>query len=163
RLAVDPETVDANRFTTLLERARDESGEARRGTLSEALGLWRGPVLADFAYEPFAQRAIAALDELRILATEDRVQADLETGRLGDLVAELEGFIAEYPFRERLRGQLMIALYRSGRQADALAAYRDTRDVMVDELGIEPGPALRDLERRMLRQDPTLDATVPST
>ncbi len=157
RLAVDPDTVDANRFTRLLDQARLAAGEPRSAMLAEALRLWRGPALADFTYEPFAQRAIAALEELRLGAMEDRIDADLALGRHHELVAEIEGLVAEHPFRERLRGQLMLALYRSGRQADALAAFRAARDALVEELGIEPGPALRDLEVAILQQDRALD------
>ncbi|MFL5797251.1 MAG: BTAD domain-containing putative transcriptional regulator [Actinomycetota bacterium] len=160
RLAVDPDAVDANRFTRLLDEARRATGETRSATLAGALALWRGPALADFTYEPFAQRAIAALEELRLGATEDRIDADLELGRHAELVAEIEGLVAAHPFRERLRGQLMLALYRAGRQADALAAFRAARVSLVEELGIEPGPALRDLERAILTQDPSLDAYV---
>src|SRR3989442_6261292 len=119
--------------------------------------MWRGPALADFSYEPFAQRAIAALEELRIQAVEDRVEADLSLRRGGDLVAELEEVIAANPYRERLRGFLMLALYRAGRQADALEAYRRARSLFADELGLEPGPGLRHLEAAIFRQDPALD------
>jgi DNA-binding SARP family transcriptional activator/tetratricopeptide (TPR) repeat protein len=162
RLAVDPDAVDANRFTRLLNEARGAGGNARSAALAEALALWRGPALADFTYEPFAQRAIAALDELRLGAIEDRIDADLELGRHSRLVAEIEGLVAANPFRERLRAQLMLALYRSGRQAEALAAFQAARVALVDELGIEPGPALRDLERAILTQDPSLDARAPT-
>jgi DNA-binding SARP family transcriptional activator/tetratricopeptide (TPR) repeat protein len=160
RLAVVPTSVDANRFKQLLDQAGLVTGEPRATALAEALGLWRGPALADFIYEPFAQRAIAALEELRLTAAEDRIEADLALRRHGELVAEIEGLIAEHPFRERLHAQLMLALYRSGRQADALAAFRAARKALLDELGIEPGPALRDLELAILRQDPSLDAPV---
>ena len=129
----------------------------RAAKLSEALALWRGPALADFSYEPFAQRAITALEELRAQAIEDRIDADLASGHSAELVPELEQIIQDHPFRERLRGSLMLALYRSGRQADALQAYRDARALLVDELGLEPGPALRELEAAILRQDPVLD------
>jgi DNA-binding SARP family transcriptional activator len=156
RLAIEPECIDANRFKLLLDEARRATPRERQATLSGALSLWRGPALADFVYEPFAQRAITALEELRIEAIEDRVDADLALGRAGELVAELEELIAGHPFRERLRGLLMLALYRSGRQAEALEAYRMTRLLLVEELGIEPGTALRDLEAAILRQDPSL-------
>ena len=126
--------------------------------LSAALALWRGPALADFAYEPFAQRAITALEELRTQAIEDRIEADLALGRAAELVPELEQLIHDHPFRERLRGSLMLALYRSGRQADALQAYRDARSLLAEELGLEPGLALRELETAILRQDPVLEA-----
>src|SRR5438067_13245361 len=116
--------------------------------------MWRGPALADFSYEPFAQRAIAALEELRIQAIEDRVEAELSLRRGGDLVAELEEVIAANPFRERLRGFLMLALYRAGRRADALEAYRKTRSLFAEELGREPGPALRHAEAAIFRVGP---------
>jgi DNA-binding SARP family transcriptional activator/tetratricopeptide (TPR) repeat protein len=157
RLAVGPDQVDADRFKGLLDRSRGAVPEVRSATLSEALGLWRGPPLADFTYEPFAQRAITALSELRLVAIEDRLEADLALGRAGELVAELGALTGAHPFRERLRGLLMVALYRAGRQADALQAYRDARAALVEGLGIEPGPALRDLQQAILRQDRSLE------
>jgi DNA-binding SARP family transcriptional activator/tetratricopeptide (TPR) repeat protein len=157
RLAIDPEDVDADRFKRLLDEARAAALELRSVKLADALGLWRGPALADFTYEPFAQRAIMALDELRLVAIEDRIETNLGLGRAGELVAELHQLVGTHPFRERLRGLLMLALYRAGRQADALEAYRDARSALVDELGVEPGPALRELEVAMLRHDPSLD------
>ena len=157
RLAIDPQSVDANRFKQMVDQARGAPTEARSAILACALGLWRGPALADFAYEPFAQRAIAALEELRVQAIEDRVEADLAIRRGGDLVAELEEVIAVNPFRERLHGFLMLALYRAGRQAAALEAYRRARSLLGEELGLEPGPALRQLEAAIYRQDPTLE------
>jgi DNA-binding SARP family transcriptional activator len=156
RLATAPDSVDANRFKRLLDEARDAEPEVRSTRLSTALGMWRGPALADFTYEPFAQRAINALEELRIAAIEDRFEADLALGMGGDFVAELEHIIAAHPFRERLRGFLMIALYRAGRQTDALETYRSARSLLVEEMGLEPGPALREVEAAILRQDPTL-------
>jgi DNA-binding SARP family transcriptional activator len=158
RLAIEPDAVDAHRFKRLIDDARAAPAEARAANLSAALALWRGPALADFAYEPFAQRAITALEELRTEAIEERIEADLASGRAGDLVPELEQLIQNHPFRERLRGSLMLALYRSGRQADALQAYLDARSLLVEELGLEPGPALRELEVAILRQDPVLEA-----
>lgn len=158
RLKIELEAVDAHRFKQLIDEAREASAEARAAKLSEALALWRGPALADFSYEPFAQRAINALEELRVQATEDRIEADLASGHAADLMPELEQMIQDHPFRERLRGSLMLALYRSGRQADALQAYLDARSVLADELGLEPGPALRELETAILRQDPGLEA-----
>jgi hypothetical protein len=156
--------VDLDRF----RRHLDEGGAAlaagapaaAAAHFRQALGLWRGPALADFAFAPFAQAEIGRLDELRLEALSDRIEADLELGR-GDVVGELEALLAEHPLRERLRAQLMLALYRSGRQADALAAYRDARRALVDELGIEPGRDLRDLEQAILRQDPRLDRPAP--
>jgi DNA-binding SARP family transcriptional activator len=159
RFAIEPEAVDAHRFKRLIDESRGAPEEVRAAKLSAALSLWRGPALADFVYQPFAQRAISALDDLRIQAMEDRIEADLALGRAADLVPELEQLIHDHPFRERLRGSLMLALYRSGRQADALQAYRDARSLLVEELGLEPGPALRELEIAILRQDPALDVT----
>lgn len=117
QLTIEPDTVDAHRFKRLIDEAREAPVEVRSTRLSAALTLWRGPALADFTYEPFAQRAISALEELRIQAMEDRIEADLALGRAADLVPELEQLIGDHPFRERLRGSLMLALYRSGRQA----------------------------------------------
>src|SRR5215472_4077565 len=156
-LAIEQASVDAGRFKQLLGLARDATPQARSGTLAEALRMWRGPALADFIYEPFAQRAIAALEELRVQAIEDRVEAELSYRRGGDLVAELEEVIAANPFRERLRGFLMLALYRAGRQAEALEAYRKARSLFAEELGLEPGPGLRELEAAIFRQDPALE------
>jgi DNA-binding SARP family transcriptional activator len=156
-LATDPGSIDANRFKRLLDEARDATPEARSAKLSAALHMWRGPALADFTYEPFAQRAIAALEELRIQAIEDRLEADLALGRSRELVGELEGVIAAHPFRERLRGFLMLALYRAGRQVEALEAYRGAHSLLIDEIGLEPGPALRELQSAILRQDPALE------
>ena len=158
RLHIEPEAVDAHRFKQLIDEARGAPAESRATKFSDALALWRGSALADFSYEPFAQRAITALEELRVQAIEDRIEADLASGHAADLVPELEQMIQDHPFRERLRGSLMLALYRSGRQADALQAYRDAHSVLEDELGLEPGPALRELETAILRQDPVLEA-----
>jgi DNA-binding SARP family transcriptional activator len=152
-----PEQLDLDRFERLVQDAATAEPRKAAEQLGEALGLWRGPALADFAYEPFAQAAIGRLEEVRLLAVEMRVDADLALGRHAALVAELDALAAEHPLRERLRGQLMLALYRSGRQAEALAAYQSARRVLVDELGIEPSTALQELERAMLRQDPALE------
>src|SRR5947209_5543505 len=157
RLALDPESIDANRFKQLLDDARGASPEERSAKLSDALGLWRGPALADFIYEPFAQRAIAALEELRIQAIEDRFEAELALGRCAELVADLEEAVAGHPFRERLRGFLMLSLYRAGRQTEALEAYRRTCSLLNDALGLEPGPSLMGLQAAILRQDAALD------
>ena len=161
-LELGPDELDLHVFERLAWEAREALGsgaaEVASERLREALGLWRGPALEEFAYEPFAQNEIARLEELRVAALEDRVEADLALGRLGGLVGELELLVSEYPLRERLRGQLMLALYRSGRQAEALAVYQDTRRALVDGLGIEPGVALQELERLILRHDPALDA-----
>src|SRR5262249_17795465 len=120
-------------------------------------GLWRGPALADFAAESWAQGPIARLEELHIVALEKRFDADLALGRAALVVGQLEALVADHPLRERLHAQLMLALYRSGRQADALAAYRRARHTLVEELGIEPGTALSNLEAAILRQDPLLE------
>src|ERR671923_229593 len=121
------------------------------------LELWRGPPLADLATEAFAHLEVGRLEERQTAAKEDLVDAELELGRHARLVGELEALVAQHPLRERLRGQLMLALYRSGRQAEALEAYQQARRTLVGELGIEPSAALRELERAILRQDETLD------
>ena len=157
-LAVPAGEVDLDRFEALVTQARERDDPAARSScLREALALWRGEPLSELQGEPFADREIARLNELRVTALEDRIDADLPLGRHHELVPELESLVAEHPFRERLRGQLMLALYRCERQADALGAYRSGRSALADELGLEPGPALRDLEARVLRQDPGLD------
>ena len=164
-LEVDAGQVDALRFERLLEEGRRAlaAGEpaAAAATLREALELWRGPALAEFADEPFAAPEIARLEGLRLEAIEERIEAELQLGRHRELAAELEGLASEHPFRERLCAQLMLALYRSGRQAEALAAYRVARSVYVEELGLEPTRRLQELEQAILRQDPSLDAAMP--
>jgi YVTN family beta-propeller protein len=159
-LAAAPEQVDAERFKAIAADARQTlaAGDASgaRELLDEALGLWRGEPLADLGYEPFAQREIARLEEARLAAVEDRIDADLALGHHRDLVGELEGLVALHPNRDRLRGELMLALYRSGRQTDALEVYRRRRLALDAELGLEPGPELRALEQRILAHDPTL-------
>jgi DNA-binding SARP family transcriptional activator len=156
-LAVEPEQIDVTRFDRLTAEARAiEAPEPRAEKLREALALWRGPPLADLAYEPFAAVEIARLEELRLAATQDLIDAELELGRHADLVPELEALIQEHPFDERLRGQLMLALYRGGRQAEALDAYQAARRVLDEELGLEPGPPLRELEQAILRHDASL-------
>jgi DNA-binding SARP family transcriptional activator/WD40 repeat protein len=155
-------TVDQNRFSRSFNEAgrQLEQGHAQAAgeLLRGALGLWRGPALADVAEFPFAQPEVARLDELRLAAVEQRVEADLACGRHRALVAELEALVGRHPLRERLWGQLLLALYRSGRQADALAAFQRARDVLVDGLGIEPGAQLRRIEAAVLAQDRSLDA-----
>ena len=121
------------------------------------LALWRGPPLSDFASEPFAQGEIARLEELHLAALEERIEADLALGRHAELISELEALVREHPLRERLRAQLMLALYRSGRQAEALAAYQQARKMLAEELGLEPGRRLQELEGAILRQDAELD------
>jgi len=150
-LRVDAERIDVNRFERLLRAARGAAPRERRELLEQALGLWRGPALADFAFEQFAQAEIRRLEELRLVAVEERIDADLELGRHGDVVGELEALVAAHPLRETLRRQLMLGLYRSGRQAEALDVYQETRARFVEELGIEPGPELRQLQAEILR------------
>jgi predicted ATPase/DNA-binding SARP family transcriptional activator len=158
RLDLERDRLDAHRFERLLAEARSAAPAVAADRLREALALWRGPPLVDFAFEPWAQAEIGRLEELHLDGLQDRIEADLALGRSAELVAELEALVAEHPLRERLHGQLMLALYRSGRQADALGAYRAARTTLVEKLGIEPGTALRRLERGILDQDPELDA-----
>jgi DNA-binding SARP family transcriptional activator len=164
-LATDAEEVDADRFAALVEQGRTalQAGDAETAErqLAAALAQWRGPVLADLPYEEFAQSEIARLEESRLACLEDLAEARLALGRHAELVGDLERLVAEHPLRERPRGHLMLALYRAGRQADALAVYQDGRRALVEELGIDPGRALQDLERAILNHDPALDATVP--
>jgi YVTN family beta-propeller protein len=159
-LRVDPEHVDARVFERLLERGRaafaDGEFDAAATLLREALGLWRGAPLADFTFDAFAAGEIARLQELRLEALEIRIDADLALGRHAALVGELEALTTGHPLRERLRAARMLALYRCGREPEALAVYRDTRRTLVDELGMEPSPALRELHDAILRQDPAL-------
>jgi predicted ATPase/DNA-binding SARP family transcriptional activator len=161
QLQVEPDRVDALRFSRLVEEARealaDGRPEAALAGLEEALALWQGAPLAEFVYEPFAQAPINRLEELRLTALEEDFEARLALGRGADLVADLEALVAEHPLRERLRGQLMLALYRAGRQAEALELYQETRRLLVEELGIEPSPSLQRLETAILRQDPALE------
>jgi YVTN family beta-propeller protein len=160
-LTVAPGELDLHRFQSLTEEARRAlaARDARDAAekLREALALWRGPPLVEFAYESFAQIEIARLEELRLSAFEERIDADLALGRDRDLIPELEALVAKHPLRERLRGQLMLALYRAGRQAQALDAYQRARRVLVDELGLEPTPALQRLEQAILQQDESLE------
>jgi predicted ATPase/DNA-binding SARP family transcriptional activator len=162
QLVLDPERLDAQRFERLVAEGRRELavGRPERAVvaLEEGLSLWRGRPLDDLAYEPFAQQAIARLDDMRVAATEELVEARLWLGRHADVLAELEPLIVEHPYRERLRAQLMLALYRCERQADALQAYQDARRALVEGIGIEPGERLRQLERAILAQDPALAA-----
>jgi DNA-binding SARP family transcriptional activator len=157
-LRIHPDELDLARFERLVADARRaDSAEERAVHLGRALELWRGSPLADLAYEPFADVEIQRLEQLRLAARQDLVDAQLDLGRHAEVVGELEELIRTHPFDERLRGQLMLALYRSGRQADALESYQDARRALVDNLGLEPGVALRELEQAMLRQDPALD------
>ena len=160
-LRVGPDELDLARFERLVEDGRRflEGGLAAQAAqrLREALALWRGPPLSDFADESFALTAIARLQEIRLAAVELRVDADLALGRHSELVAELTAMVGEYPLRERFRATLMTALYRSGRQAEALNVYQDARRLLLEELAIDPGHALQELERAILRQDHSLD------
>ena len=161
RLNLGPGERDVDRFEELVARGLAEmraDPEGAAETLRQALSLWRGPPLSDLAYEPFAQTEIARLEERRWAAFEARVQAELAVGRHADLIAELEAAVAEQPLREHLHGQLMLALYRCGRQAEALEAYRTARRTLVEEVGVEPGAELRALHDAILAQDPVLDA-----
>ena len=157
-LDISPDRVDLHRFERLVAQAA-EGGDAelRSDLLHEGLALWRGPPLADLAFEPFALIEVARLEELHTAAREELIDAELELGRHSQLVGDLETLVAENPLRERLRGQLMLALYRSGRQAEALEAYKRARETLVDELGIDPSPELQRLEQAILRHDAELD------
>lgn len=156
-LKVDDDQLDLRRFEGLVARASDASTEDAAEQLRQALELWRGSPLAEFAYDDFAQTAIARLEELRATVIEMRIDADVALGRHREVILELETLTAEHPLREGPTRQLMLALYRSGRQADALSVYRTCRAKLVDELGIEPTPALQALERAILQQEPSLD------
>ena len=160
---LDGDRLDARAARSLADRARGaESGE-RAELLHDSEALWRGPPLADLAYDAFAHAPIAQLDELRLGVIEERIDAELELGRHNDLLGELEALVAEHPLRERLRGQLMLALYRAGRQADALHAYQEARRTLLEELGIDPGPALYRLHGAILRQERALERNVTRT
>ncbi len=161
-LDVAPEAVDAARFRALVDAAGGETDPAVRSRLfGEALSLWRGLAFAEFPFEEFAQRESSALEELRLAAIEGRIAADLESGGGAELVPELEQLVAAHPLRESLRASQMLALYRAGRQAEALRAYTAVQDVLGEELGIEPGPELRALEDSILMQDPSLRPAQP--
>ena len=161
-----PDELDLHRFERLVSESDHAlaAGDPARAAdlLREAIGLWRGSPLAEFASAPFARAASARLEELRLAAIERRIEADLALGRHADLVGELESLISEHPFRERLRAQLMLALYGSGRQADALEAYRAARRELQDLLGLDPSQSLQDLERRILQHDPELALAPPA-
>jgi YVTN family beta-propeller protein len=164
-LAVEPEQVDLARFERLAAEGREAlaAGEAERASqlLRSALGLWHGAPLTDFASEPFAPTEIARLQELRLAALEEELDADLALGRHAEVIPELEALVRSNPLRERLAAQLMLALYRSGRQAEALETYRRTRRRLVEELGLEPGRKLQGLERAILSHDPQLEPPLP--
>jgi DNA-binding SARP family transcriptional activator len=161
-LRAAPQELDLARFENLARaggRALD-AGDARRAAaqLREAESLWRGRPLADLEYEPFAQPHVERLEELRLGAVEQRVDAELALGSTNGLIAELDALVGQHPLRERLRGQLMLALYRAGRQADALSVYRGGRVLLREELGLDPSPHLQELEQAILRQDAALGA-----
>ena len=164
-LGIDPLAVDSRRFEDLLDRARvalsGDDPDRAAADLHTALTMWRGDALADYRFDDFAQREIARLEELRLEAIEERLAAELARGAAEELIGELQTLVAEFPLRERLRGHLMVALYRAGRQAEALEAMRAGRRLLVDELGIEPGPELRRLERMILAHDSALSADRP--
>jgi DNA-binding SARP family transcriptional activator len=166
-LQVEQGRLDLHRFEELVEEARlaMEGGAADRAAdaLGEALGLWRGPALGDVALLGLCRSKVAQLEERRMAALEERVEADLRRGRHADVTSELQALVAANPLRERLRAQLMFALYRSGRQAEALAVYRDGRQFLTEELGLEPGPALQRLEHAILAADPALEPPEPTT
>jgi YVTN family beta-propeller protein len=166
-LTPEPDQTDLDRFQSLVaqgQRALQE-GDARTAAarLREALGLWRGPALADFAYESFAQAEIARLGQSRLSALEERIDAELALGEHAGLVGELEALVHQHPLRERFVGQLMLALYRSGRQAEALESYRIARRRLAEELGLEPSRDLQRLERAILAQDPALEPPARDT
>jgi DNA-binding SARP family transcriptional activator len=156
-LHVESGDLDLERFERLVAEARTVEPKERAVKLREALALWRGPALVEFPSEPFAEYEITRLEEERLAALEDRIDVDLELGRHAELIPELESLVERHPLRERIWGELMLALYRAGRQADALATYRRAHRVFVDELGVEPGVQLRELQRAILVQDAALD------
>jgi YVTN family beta-propeller protein len=163
-LEVEPECVDLHRFERLVANARSSGSlEARSNLLRGALALWRGPPLIDFAFEPFAQLEIARLDELRTAVREELIDAELDLGHHTRVVPELETLVAENPLRERLRAQMMLALYRSGRQTEALDMYQDARRTLSEEVGLDPGEELQQLERAILTHDPSLQLTRSTT
>jgi WD40 repeat protein/DNA-binding SARP family transcriptional activator len=165
-LRIDPDELDATRFERLLadgRRARAAGRPEAADRLREAIALWRGPALDEFADRSFARADIARLEEMRLAAIEERINADLDLGRHADVIAELETLVAVQPLRERLRGQLMLALYRCDRQAEALQVYRDTHRMFGDELGLDPSPELQRLEHAILAHDPALDWVAAAT
>ena len=155
-LLADGDELDIQRFERVAAASRADGASARSQKLLEALTLFRGEPLSDFRSEEFAIREAARLEELRLAVVEEQIEADLELGRHVAVVPRLERLVADQPLRERPRAQLMLALYGAGRQADALQAFQDARRLFVDELGIDPGPALQRLERQILNHDPEL-------
>ncbi|MEP7113423.1 MAG: AfsR/SARP family transcriptional regulator, partial [Ilumatobacteraceae bacterium] len=162
-LEVSPEAVDLYRFEQLVAvgRATATNGDLPGAValLAEADSLWRGGALAEFAYEEFASAEVSRISELRLAAVEERLDIELQLGRHRGVIGELEALVTAHALRERLRGLLMIALYRAGRQADALRVFQEGRRILGEELGLDPGPELRQLEAAILAQDPSLDVT----
>ena len=158
-LRVDPEHFDLARFERLVAEAQRAEPRERAEKLKAALGLWRGRALEDLAYESGVRDELGRLEEMRLTALEQRVEADLALGAAAELVGEVEQLVEEHPLREKLRVQLMLALYRAGRQADALEAYQDARRVLTAELGLEPSEELRMVQQAILRQDPSLEVS----
>jgi DNA-binding SARP family transcriptional activator len=152
-LRASPEQIDLERFQRLVEDARSHDAHARAKGLREALSLWRGPALADFRFDAWAETEIARLEEVRLAVVEERIAAELDAGRHAALVGELESLVAQHPVRERLRAQLMLALYRSGRQTEALDVYQQARRWLIEQLGIEPSNELQELHGAILRQE----------
>jgi WD40 repeat protein/DNA-binding SARP family transcriptional activator len=163
QLQLPQDSVDAARFERLVEEAAREPASAAgaNGAASAALELWRGAPLADVASEPFAAPEIGRLTEIHLRATELAIDAELAAGRHDEVIAQLEELIAEEPLRERLHAQRMLALYRAGRQSEALDAYREARETLVEQIGVEPGPELQRVQAAVLAQDPSLDAPPP--
>ncbi len=157
---VEPDAIDLDRFERLVAEAHDQEAAAAADTLRQALSLWRGMPLAELDATPFARTEQSRLAEIRLAAVEQRVEADLQLGRHAELVAELDALVMEHPLRERLRGHLMLALYRCGRQAEALAVYQQGRRLLAEELGLDPDEALQLLERAILNHDPSLQLPV---
>ncbi len=162
RIELDDDQLDVRRFEQLVADAERQDARSRSQLLRDALAIWRGAPLTEFAFDNFARDEIRRLEELRLRVVEERIDADLELGRGAELVGELETLVRQWPLRERLRAQFMLALYRAGRQAEALGSFHEARRVLVDELGIEPSPALQVLYRSMLRQEPLLERAVSS-
>ena len=162
QLSLNGDDLDAARFQMLAAGGRDAlaaaDAEQAARLLRDALELWRGPAFGELAYATVLVAEVARLEELRLVALEDRIDADLALGRHSELVAELDALIVDHPLRERMRGQLILALYRSGRQAEALDVYRDARRALLDELGLEPSEELQGLQRAILDHDPSLAA-----
>ncbi len=166
-LSIEPDDVDLHRFERGVAEARAALAngdiDAAASRFEAVDSLWRGPALADFAYEDFAQPHIVRLDAVRLAVREDQVDAELALGQHSRVVGDLDALVAANPLRERMRGQLMLALYRSGRQADALRVYQEGREVLAEELGLDPGPELQRLEAAILNQDPALRAPAAVT